>query len=82
MKYRSLDGKTFEAESPEDLARSLWQTKFMPEPSLEEWMQGSAERARIYNGSELRMDTVEHHIQDLIAAGFLTPVPEGADDPA
>lgn len=82
MRYRSLDGRAYEADSLEALALSLWQTKFMPEPTIKAWMEGSAERARVYSGAEIRTDTPDHHIQDLITHGFLTPDEGGQDDPA
>jgi len=71
MKYETLDGKVFKAKSLEDLAHALWQSKFIPEPSLKEWMRASACRAEMYNGTKLRTDVVENHIIDMIAHGLL-----------
>ena len=45
-----------------------------PADTLEEWMEASAKRAQIYSGSIIRCTTVEEHIEDLIAAGFVTPI--------
>ena len=59
MKYRMLNGKIVGADSPRP---------------LEDWMKDSAKRAQIYSGSIIRCTTVEEHIEDLIAAGFITPV--------
>ena len=36
MKYQTQDGKLLEAESLRQLAEALWQSKFDPEPTLED----------------------------------------------
>lgn len=71
MKYETLDGKVFEADSLEGLAHTLWQSKFIPEAKLEDWMRASARRAEMYNDTKLRTDSVEHHIMDMVDHGFL-----------
>lgn len=76
MKYRTLDGKVLEARDQAALGQALWQGSFLPEPTLEDWMAASARRALVYNGSQIRTDSVEHHVQDLVAAGFLTLLEE------
>lgn len=76
MQYRTLDGKLLEAESLRQLAEILWQSKFDPEPTLEQWMAGSARRAAMYDGSVIRTCSPEAHVQDLIGAGYVTPVSE------
>lgn len=75
MKYRSLDNKVFTAGSHRELAEALWKSQFDPPPTIEEWMAGSAKRARIWDESTLRTDTVEHHIEDMLAAGLMEVVP-------
>ena len=74
MKYRTESGELLEAESLRQLAEILWHTKWDPEPTLEEWMVGSAKRAAMYNGSVIRIASPEAHVEDLIRAGVLTPV--------
>lgn len=76
MKYQTQDGKLLEAESLRQLAEALWQSKFDPEPTLEEWMAGSARRAAIYDGSVIRTCSPEAHVEDLIRAGYVTSVSE------
>ena len=71
MKYRTLDGAEFTASSSGELAQALWKSQFTPPPTLEEWMAGSAERAKLWNGAELRIDAVEHPIEDMVAAGLI-----------
>ncbi|MDE5831744.1 MAG: hypothetical protein K2H64_01950 [Desulfovibrio sp.] len=77
MKYRCMDGYEIEAKDYRELAVKMWQSMFDPNPTLEEWMEGSAKRAKIYNLSEIRTDTVDHHMEDLIKAGFVSPVTDG-----
>lgn len=74
MRYRTMSGEMLEAESLRQLAEILWQTKWDPEPTLEEWMVGSAKRAAMYNDSVIRIVSPEAHVEDLIREGFLTPV--------
>lgn len=74
MKFRTQDGEVLEAESLRQLAEILWQTKFIPEPTLEEWMRGSAKRAAMWDGSVIRTCSPEAHVEDLIAVGFLTRI--------
>lgn len=74
MKFRAMDGYEIEAESNQKLAEKLWQSMFIPDATIDEWMAGSAKRAAIYNGSQIRTDCIDHHIEDLIAAGFISKV--------
>lgn len=71
MKYRHSDGFTFEADTPEQAAQILWKSMFIPNDTIEEWMHGSSMRAGERNGVTLRTDTVEHHIEDMLRAGWL-----------
>ena len=74
MNYRMLNGKVVGADSPRYLAEIMNEMVMTPAETLEDWMKESAERAQIYSGSIIRCTTVEEHIEDLIAAGFITPV--------
>lgn len=74
MQYRTLDGARFTASSHAELAEALWHSQFSPPETMQEWMQGSAERAQMWNGAILRTDTPENHVDDLIAFGFLERV--------
>lgn len=76
MKYRAMDGYEIEAEDYQELAEKLWKSMFIPDDNIQDWMSNSAKRAAIYNESVIRTDTVEHHIQDLIEAGFISKVPD------
>lgn len=74
MKYRTECGEVVEADSLRQLAEKLWQTKWLPEASLEDWMRESARRCAIYDGSVVRTSSPEEHVEDLIKIGVLTPV--------
>lgn len=71
-RYITLNGETLEAPSLQGIAEALWQMKLVPEPTLEEWMLGSAIRAKNWNGAVIRTSSPEEHVQDLIEAGFLS----------
>jgi hypothetical protein len=73
-RYKTLDGKPLEAESLRGIADALMREMFIPDPTLEAWMQGSAKRAKMWNGSVIRTSSPEDHVRDLISAGILTPV--------
>ncbi len=71
MKYKTLNDKIVSGQSHREVAEALWQLMLVPEPTLEEWMEGSARRAHEWNGATIRTTTPEDHVEDLIAAGFL-----------
>jgi hypothetical protein len=73
LRYKTPDGKLLEAGSLRRLAEALWQEMMIPEPTLEAWMRGSAQRAKNWNGAIIRTSSPEEHVQDLIEAGILTP---------
>ncbi len=72
MKYKTLNDKIVEGNSHREVAEALWQLMMTPEPTLEEWMAGSARRAKEWDGSQIRTSSPEEHVEDLISAGFLT----------
>ena len=74
MNYRMLNGKIVGVDSPRQLAKIMNEMVMTPAETLEDWMKESAERAQVYSGSIIRCTTVEEHIEDLIAEGFITPV--------
>ena len=74
MEFITLNGKTLKAENFQGAAIALWQMMLVPEPTLEEWMAGSAKRALEWDGSIIRTSSPQEHIQDLITAGLLVQV--------
>lgn len=71
MKYQTLDGKIFEAATYQEAAHVLWQMMFIPEPTIEEWMVGSAHRAKMWNGADVPVGSLEEHVEGLIRAQVL-----------
>ena len=74
LKYQALNGKVFEGESAKHLATALWESQFVPEPTLQDWMLESAKRVAMWDGTVIRTKNVEAHIEDLIRCGFLKKV--------
>lgn len=74
MKYKTLNDKVVEGETLRDIAEALRHMVFVPDASIEEWMTGSAKRAREWDGSVIRTTSPEDHVRDLIEAGFLKPL--------
>lgn len=72
MKFRAPNDIIVEGDSHREVAEALWHLMMVPEPTLEEWMVGSARRAKEWDGSLIRTTSPEEHVEDLIAAGFLT----------
>jgi len=72
MKFRAPNDIIVEGQSYREVAEALWKLMMVPEPTLEEWMVGSARRAREWDGSVVRTTSPEEHIEDLITSGFLT----------
>jgi hypothetical protein len=71
LRYKTPDGKSIEAESFRGIAEALRREMLIPDPTIEEWMLGSAKRAKNWNGAVVRTTSPEEHVQDLIAAGIL-----------
>jgi hypothetical protein len=74
LRYKTLNDKTLEADSLRGIAEALWSLMLVREPTLEEWMIGSAKRAKMWNGSVIRTSSPEEHVRDLVEAGLLTPL--------
>lgn len=74
MKYRYQDGFEFEADSPQEIAEKLWQSKFVPDATLEQWMEGFARRAQMMDGAIIRTSSVEELVEDLFRTGRIRVV--------
>lgn len=74
MKYRYYDGFEFEAEGNRDIAEKLWQSSFIPEATIEEWMKRLADRAKMWDGADLRTDSVDNLVADLFATNRITAI--------
>lgn len=74
MKYKYYEGFEFEADSPREIAEKLWQSKFIPDETIEEWMEGMAKRAKMWDGADLRTSSIEDMVEDMFATGRITVV--------
>lgn len=71
MRYRFFDGYEFEANNPMEVAIALWKSKFIPEPTLEEWMVGFVNRMEMWDGVVLPTDSVDALVDGLLTGGYL-----------
>jgi len=69
--YEIYGGGNIEAASHFDLALAMRRTSHTPTDSLQEFMEQTAYRCKIQRGSEIRTDTVDHFVEDLISNGFI-----------
>lgn len=74
MKYKTLDGKFIEAESPTDLVQKLRADSFSPSDDLKDFMAQTSERCYEYNHANIRIDTPAHFVDDMLQCGFLKKV--------
>lgn len=70
--YKTYDGDVIKATSPADLVRQLHEGSRAPAPSDAEFMHQYAERVKLQSGDEIRHDTPEHFIADLLHVKRLT----------
>lgn len=76
MKYELLGGGQVEASSALALVLELRKDsqEWAPTVGVEDFMEEYAKRCKMQNGTVVRIDTMQHFIDDLVAGGFLTPV--------
>jgi len=67
MKIQTLDGFIAKGKNAEEVCKALWYSMIFADADFETWLKNSAHRAKMWNGSDVRYDTAEHHLQDLIA---------------
>lgn len=75
MKYTILGGGPIEATTDLGLVQALRQDaqQWVPSVSIEDFMEGMAQRAEMQKGQPVRTDSVANFIADLKQHGFLTP---------
>lgn len=75
MKYITEEGEPIEGATPQDIVIALRNGgRFTAGQSLEEYMQGFAERRKEWNNSEIRFDSPTVFVGDLERSGYLKPV--------
>lgn len=73
MTYDMLGGGSFEAATPLEVVEALRHDAmaWVPSVSIEDFMEGMAQRCQVQTGAVIRTDSVEHFVDDLLAADFI-----------
>jgi hypothetical protein len=71
MRFETIGEDIIEADDLYGIAVALSRLQFEPSASLQEWMEGSAERAYMWNKSVVSTESAEQHILDLVSAGLI-----------
>lgn len=72
LKIKANDGETFEGQTWEDIIEAMRiAVPLVPDPDLVTFMKGVQRRAKVWNGSEVRIDDYETFIRDLAAGGLI-----------
>jgi hypothetical protein len=72
MKRMSMKDHTgrpehFQADTFEGLVEVMFKAAFLPSDSIAAYMQGMADRHKLWNGPMVRTDSAEHFLTDLDA---------------
>ena len=72
MTYKTEDGALLTGNTPIEIVRALRDGgRFCAEQTDAEYMKGFAQRWEEYSGGDVRFDTAENFIDDLIKTEFL-----------
>ena len=75
MKYKTEDGEIVEGNSPIEIVRALRDGgRFTADQADDEYMKGFAVRWKEYSGHDIRFDSDENFITDLVKTAGLIPV--------
>jgi hypothetical protein len=75
MNYLTENGEPIKGGSPTEIVESLRDgSKFASQQSLNQFMQGFAERYKDYSGSVVRCDLPQYFVEDLLLCGYLRDV--------
>ncbi|WP_266206262.1 hypothetical protein [Pontibacter kalidii] len=69
--YEFLGGGQIQAASNLDLVWEMRNTSHTESADLEEFMAQTARRCKLQNGSDIRTESVDIFVADLIEAGFV-----------
>lgn len=67
----SINNQPSQATEPADIVTELWQSSRFGETTKEAYRQGFAQRQLEYDGSELRTDSDENFVADLLRIGVM-----------
>ncbi len=71
--YKTEDGDTFNAVSPQDLVEHLRNSsRFASGETTADFMVGFADRYWEWNQTTIRADSPENFVEDLLQTGYLT----------
>lgn len=70
-KYEMLGGGIIKGNTPKEIIGALRFSSFNPMSSDEIFMKEMSERCKFYNNAEVRTDTEENFVRDLINFGFI-----------
>jgi hypothetical protein len=73
--YLTEDGKRLLASDEADLVAQLRVRSFTPSDDFHGFMRDVAIRAKLQTGHDVRCDSPENFVADLIAAGLITEAP-------
>lgn len=71
IKYQMLDGKIFNASSNINLIEQMRADSLNPGANLKDYMGIVSQNSYEYNNSNIRTNTDENFIDDLITGGFI-----------
>lgn len=72
MKYKLKDGGVISASNPQEFVTNMRQSsRFDNNCSDAQYMENFADRFKIQVGTDIRFDTPEHFLQDLLDDGFV-----------
>ena len=73
--YETLDGKRFTAATSTELIEQLRQDSFAEAPDLISFMADVSKRCYEYRSCNIRIDTHDHFVEDLLQHEFLKIIP-------
>jgi hypothetical protein len=74
MRYRAMDdGRIYEAATAADLVDRLRALSFLEHGDAADFMAQMAANCAAWDGSDVRADSAETFVEDLIGCGFLEP---------
>lgn len=75
MRYKTEDGEVVEATSPSGIVEALRDgSRFASHQSVEEYMEAFAERMFEWNEQQIRCDSPESFVSELVRVGWLRPI--------
>ena len=75
MNYLTENGESIKGGSPTEIVESLRDgSKFASQQSLNQFMEGFAERHKDYSGNIIRTDLPQYFVEDLLLCRYLRSV--------